>query len=65
MGKLENANIKSIISVIRNFTDARLLFQVGRHSDGKSEDTWRATKFYSNNGTLMCLTNRGYMAIKC
>lgn len=64
MRKLENTNIKSIISVIRNFTGARLLFQVGHHSDVKSEDTWHATKFYSNNGALMCLTNRGYTAIK-
>lgn len=65
MRKLENISIKSIISLIRNFTDARLLFQVSYHSDVKSEDTWRATKFYSNNGTLMCLTNRGYTVIKC
>lgn len=67
MRKLENVNIKSVISVIRNFTDTSLLFQVGYHShfDVKSEDTWHVTKFCSNDGTLMCLTNRGYTITKC
>ena len=67
MRKLENVNMKSAISVIGNFTDASLLFQVGypSHFDVKSEDTWHATKFYSSNGTLMFLTNRGYARMKC
>lgn len=62
MRKLKSVNIKAVISVIRNFTDS-LLFQVDyrSHFAVTSEDTWHATKFYSNNGTLMCLTNRGQL----